>query len=129
MLTGWYRGSDGRWYGLVSFAVSYLGLVSSSGLELADQLVPATALRPRTMVATGRSDHGGGGGGVVSIVSKEQQGQAARTVRSRLAGVLSDERVAEHMRNRALRLDGVVVTDLDLPAPAGTRIVIAAPEV
>ena len=51
------------------------------------------------------------------------------TVRSRLAGVLSDERVAEHMRNRALRVDGVVVTDLDLPAPAGTRIVIAAPEV
>jgi hypothetical protein len=47
-LTGWYRGSDGRWYGLVSFAVPYLGLVSSSGLELADQLVPATALRPRT---------------------------------------------------------------------------------
>ena len=48
MLTGWYRGSDGRWYGLVSFAVPYLGLVSSLGLELADQLVPATALRPRT---------------------------------------------------------------------------------
>ena len=61
-------------------------------------------------------------------MSKEQQGQAAPTVRSRLAGVLSDERVAEHMRNRAVRLDGVVVTDLDLPAPAGTRIVIAAPE-
>ena len=41
-------GSDGRWYGLVSFAVPYLGLVSSVGLELTDQLVPAEALRPRT---------------------------------------------------------------------------------
>jgi len=61
-------------------------------------------------------------------VSEYQQGQTVQTVRSRLAGVLSDERVAEHVRNRALRLDSVVVTDLDLPAPAGTRIVIAAPE-
>jgi hypothetical protein len=61
-------------------------------------------------------------------VSEDQQGQTVQTVRSRLAGVLSDERVAEHVRNRALRLDGVVMTDLDLPAPAGTRIVIAAPE-
>jgi hypothetical protein len=48
LLTGWYRGSDGRWYGLVSFAVPYLGLVPSVGLELTDQLVPADALRPRT---------------------------------------------------------------------------------
>ena len=81
VLTGWYRGSDGRWYRLVS----------------AGRLAPAPMRTPAEA--------------------------------SRLAGVLSDERVAEHMRNRALRLDGVVVTDLDLPAPAGTRIVIAAPEV
>jgi hypothetical protein len=48
VLTAWYRGSDGRWYGLVSFAVPYLGLVPSVGLELTNQLVPADALRPRT---------------------------------------------------------------------------------
>ena len=79
MLTGWYRGSDGRWYGLVS-------AVGSSS--------------PDEDTSRGQSSRRG----------------------------LSDERVAEHVRNRALRLDGVVVTDLDLPAPAGTRIVIAAPE-
>jgi len=38
--------SDGRWYGLVSFAVPYLGLVPSGELDLTDQLVPADALRP-----------------------------------------------------------------------------------
>ena len=48
VLTGWHRGSEGRWYGMVSFAVPYLGLRSSAGLELTDQLVPADALRPRT---------------------------------------------------------------------------------
>ncbi len=48
LLTGLYRGSDGRWYGLVSFAVPYLGLMPSIGLERTDQLVPADALRPRT---------------------------------------------------------------------------------
>jgi len=48
LLTGWYRGSDGRWYGLVDFAVPYLGLVPPVELGLTDQLVPAEALRPRT---------------------------------------------------------------------------------
>jgi hypothetical protein len=42
--------------------------------------------------------------------------------------VLSEGRVAEHLRNRVLRLDGDVVVDLDAPAPAGTRIIIAAAE-
>lgn len=60
-------------------------------------------------------------------MSDGQQEQGGPTVRSRLAGVLSDDRVAEHVENRALRLDGEVVTDLDVPAPVGTRIVIAAP--
>jgi hypothetical protein len=54
-LTGWYRGSDGRWYGLVNFAVPYLGLVPSIGLELTDQLVPADALRPRTYPGSRRN--------------------------------------------------------------------------
>lgn len=56
----------------------------------------------------------------------EEPEQAVPTVRSRLALVLSDERVAEHLRNRVLRLDGEVVGDLDMPAPPGTRIVVAA---
>jgi hypothetical protein len=50
--------------------------------------------------------------------------QSAATVRSRLAGVLSGERVAEHLATGALQLDGQVVTDLDTPAPLGTRLVI-----
>jgi hypothetical protein len=33
---------------LVSFAVPYLGLMPSIGLELTDQLVPADVLRQRT---------------------------------------------------------------------------------
>jgi hypothetical protein len=57
-------------------------------------------------------------------VSDEQQPGTVPTVRDRLAGVLSDDRVAEHLRNRALRLDGEVVDDLDTPAPPGTRIVV-----
>ena len=61
-------------------------------------------------------------------VSDEQQEQATPTVRSRLAGVLSEERVARHLRNRALRLDGEVVTDLDTPAPTGTRLVVGGSE-
>ncbi len=59
-------------------------------------------------------------------MSEQQQEQAAPTVRSRLAGVLSDDRVAEHLRNRALRLDGDVVVELDTAAPSGTLVVIAA---
>jgi hypothetical protein len=40
--------STGEWLGLVSFAVPYVGLIPSEGLQLVDQLVPAEALRPRT---------------------------------------------------------------------------------
>ena len=33
VLNGWHRGSDGCWYGLVSFSVPYLGLVPSTVLS------------------------------------------------------------------------------------------------
>ena len=57
----------------------------------------------------------------------DDEERSVPAVRSRLAGVLSDERVAEHLSNGAFRLDGRVVTDLDMPAPLGTRIIIGAP--
>ena len=47
------------------------------------------------------------------------------TVRDRLtAAGLSDERIAQHMTAGRVRVDGDLVTDLDAPAPAGTRVVI-----
>jgi hypothetical protein len=47
-LHGWYRSTTGEWYGLVSYAVRYADRPPPAELELADQLVPAEALRPRT---------------------------------------------------------------------------------
>lgn len=41
--------------------------------------------------------------------------------RVRAAG-LSEARITAHMTNKVLLLDGEVVTDLDQPAPPGTRI-------
>ena len=49
------------------------------------------------------------------------------TVRDRLtAAGLSDERIEEHMTAERVRVDGETVTDLDTPAPAGTRVVVWA---
>lgn len=53
-LHGWYRATTGEWFGLVSFSVLYASGIPSSGLRLADQLVPADALRPRTYGAERR---------------------------------------------------------------------------
>jgi hypothetical protein len=51
-------------------------------------------------------------------------GEAVPTVRERLrAAHISDERAHGHLQAGALTLDGDVVTDLDQPAPPGTRIV------
>ena len=50
---------------------------------------------------------------------------APRTVGGRLtAAGLSDERIEEHMTAGRVRIDGELVTDLDTPAPGGTRVVI-----
>lgn len=48
------------------------------------------------------------------------------TVRSRVldAGI-SPERLAGHFERGTVQLDGQTVTDLDTPAPRGTRIVFA----
>ena len=40
------------------------------------------------------------------------------------AAGLSDERIEQHMTAGRVRVDGKLVTDLDAPAPAGTRVVI-----
>jgi hypothetical protein len=47
VLTGWTRGLDGRWFGLVNFAVMWATRNPSEGLKLAGQLVPADVLSPR----------------------------------------------------------------------------------
>ncbi len=50
---------------------------------------------------------------------------APATVRDRLtAAGLSDARIEQHMTAGRLRVDGELVTGLDAPAPAGTRVVI-----
>jgi hypothetical protein len=50
---------------------------------------------------------------------------APTTVRDRLiAAGLSEGRISEHMSAGRVRVDGELVTDLDAPAPLGTRVVI-----
>jgi hypothetical protein len=39
---------------------------------------------------------------------------------------LSDERIEQHMTAGRVRVDGELITDLDTPAPAGTRVVVWA---
>jgi hypothetical protein len=47
------------------------------------------------------------------------------TVRDRLtAAGLSHERIQQHVTAGPVRVDGELVTDLDTPAPAGTRVVV-----
>ena len=49
------------------------------------------------------------------------------TVRDRLAAAgLPDERIAQNMTAGRVRVDGELVTDLNAPAAAGTRVVIWA---
>ncbi|MDN5916918.1 MAG: hypothetical protein L0I76_17735 [Pseudonocardia sp.] len=45
--------------------------------------------------------------------------------RVRAAG-LSEARIDEHVTNKVLLLDGEVVTDLNQPAPPGTRLNVGA---
>jgi hypothetical protein len=50
---------------------------------------------------------------------------APTTVRDRLtAAGLSRGRIEQHLTAGRLRVDGEPVTDLDAPAPAGTRVVV-----
>jgi hypothetical protein len=62
-------------------------------------------------------------------VSESEDGEATGgeptpTVRERLRDAyVSDERVRDHFEARAIQLDGVVVTDVDQSATAGSRFV------
>jgi hypothetical protein len=56
-------------------------------------------------------------------VSDETAPQDVPTVRSRLAW-LGEDAIAEHFAAGRIHLDGVRVTDLDAPAPEGTRPVL-----
>ena len=48
-------------------------------------------------------------------------------MRDRLtAAGLSGERIEQHMTAGRVRVDGELVTDLDTPAPADTRVVVWA---
>ncbi|MEQ3542494.1 hypothetical protein WHI96_27155 [Pseudonocardia tropica] len=58
-------------------------------------------------------------------MSDETAPQDVPTVRSRLA-MLGEEAIAEHFAAGRIYLDGERVTDLDAPAPAGTRPVLRA---
>lgn len=54
-------------------------------------------------------------------------GGAPPTVRERLRDAhISDERVHDHFKARAITLDGEIVRDLDQSAPYGSRIVFTA---
>jgi hypothetical protein len=56
-------------------------------------------------------------------VSDAEQTEETPTIRTRLQAMLSEERIASHLERKVIKLDGVVVEDLDTPAPLGTRIV------
>jgi hypothetical protein len=56
-------------------------------------------------------------------VSDAEQVEEIPTVRTRLEAMLSEERIASHLERKVIKLDGMIVEDLDTPAPSGTRIV------
>lgn len=56
-------------------------------------------------------------------MSDAEQAEEIPTVRTRLEAMLSEERIAAHLERKVIKLDGMVVEDLDTPAPRGTRIV------
>lgn len=62
--------------------------------------------------------------GTLTAVNDQNTSSAAPTVRDR-TGWLPPDRLADHFERGTLLLDGVPVTDLDQPAPAGTRIVVS----
>lgn len=52
-----------------------------------------------------------------------ERGETVPTVRERvLAAGVPEERLNQHHQRGAVLLDGVPVTELDTPAPPGTRI-------
>ena len=67
------------------------------------------------------------GAGTHHQVVTDEPAPATATVRDRLSAAgLSGERIEQHMTAGRVRVEGVLVTDLDAPAPAGTRVVVWA---
>jgi hypothetical protein len=60
-------------------------------------------------------------------VTDDEPAPTIPTVRERLtAAGLSESRIEQHLTAGRLRVAGELVTDLDAPAPAGTRVVVWA---
>lgn len=57
-------------------------------------------------------------------MSDEQARVLSVRERMQRAG-MSDDRIAEHFAAGVVQLDGETVADLDLPAPDGSRVVLA----
>ena len=57
-------------------------------------------------------------------MSDTEEHPAEPTVRSRLWAFLSEERITAHLEREVIKLDGVVITDLDQAAPEGTHLVL-----
>ncbi len=74
---------------------------------------------------TSRGDQPGTVGAQLHDDGVTDEQSAPTTVRDRLtAAGLSESRIEQHMSAGRLRVDGEPVTDLDEPAPTGTRVVI-----
>ena len=74
---------------------------------------------------TSRTDPPGTVGARMHDVAVTDDEPTPTTVRDRLTTAgLSAERIEQHMTAGWVRVDGEVVTDLDAPAPAGTRVVV-----
>jgi hypothetical protein len=85
--------------------------------------VDSVSWRPFTV--TGRTELLGSVGAALHDDVVTDVAPTLTTVRDRLtAAGLSAERIEQHMAAGRVRVDGELVTDLDAPAPAGTRVVI-----
>jgi hypothetical protein len=74
---------------------------------------------------TSRTDPPGTVGARMHDVAVTDDEPTPATVRDRLTTAgLSAERIEQHMTAGRVRVDGELVTDLDTPAPTGTRVAI-----
>jgi hypothetical protein len=79
----------------------------------------------RLLTVTSRTDLPGTVGARAHHHAVTDEEPTPTTVRDRLtAAGLSDERIAQHLGAGRVRVDGELVTDLDTPAPVGTRVVV-----
>ena len=84
-------------------------------------------MRVSCATLTSRTDSRGTVGARAHDHTVTDEEHAPTTMRDRLtAAGISAERIAQHMTAGRVRVDGDLVTDLDTPAPAGTRVVVWA---